>query len=66
VCGEIHGMSESSTTQSRTIQQVPDRDLLVELRRGLCQEVAGLKEQLQGKRQQLNAVERRLGMVKDN
>jgi hypothetical protein len=59
-------MSESSTTQSRTIQQAPDRDLLIELRRGLCQEVAGLKEQLQGKRQQLNAVERRLGMANES
>lgn len=41
-----------------------DRKLLEDLRRGLCQEVEALRNQMDGKRKQLAAISRNLDRVK--
>lgn len=41
-----------------------ERELAERLRRGLIQEIDGIKEQLAGKRQQLNAINAHLGYGK--
>lgn len=38
-----------------------DKDTLENLRRGLCQEADGLRQQLQGKHQQIRAIDKALG-----
>lgn len=56
-----HGTNNAKSPET----PVSDRSTVEQMYRGVCQEIEGLKEQLQGKRQQKSALERHLGREKE-